>query len=113
MNRLDIKFKVYDIQYSTMGSCFSSNTSDGGGSRPKLETRHSSLASLDDSMHVMMKRSSLKGALEQQDGSFYRPRGEVRILASLSKIGDETKFVANTNTEASTENSEEVPDEST
>ena len=94
-----------------MGSCFSSDASDGGGSRPKLNTKQSSLASLNDSRHVMMKRSSMKGAAKQQDGSFYRPRGEVSILAGLPQIGDETKVVANTTTEASTGNSEEALDE--
>lgn len=92
-----------------MGSCFSSDAPDEGGSRPKIGTKQSSLASLNDSRHVMMKRSSRKGAAKQQDGSFYRPRES--ILAGIPQIGDKVKVVANTNTEASTGNSEEALDE--
>jgi len=89
-----------------MGSCFSS---DEGGGRPSLGNRQSSLASLNDSRHVMMKRSKKKGAPKQQDGSFYRPRED--ILAGIPQIGED-KVATKTNTEASTGNSEE-PDGST
>lgn len=61
-----------------MGSCLS-QTQEGNKKR-----RRSSLIDLDDSRHVMFKQTSKNGAIQQADGSFYRPRGEMKVAAISS-----------------------------
>ena len=46
----------------------------------------SGLAALKDSRHVMMRRSSRRGAEMQENGSFYRPRHESSMVSGLSQI---------------------------
>lgn len=52
-----------------MGGCFSAGE-EGAKRRDFVST----LSNLNDSRHVMMRRSWMKGATIQKDGSFYRPR---------------------------------------
>mmetsp|Transcript_22057 Transcript_22057/g.32218 ORF Transcript_22057/g.32218 Transcript_22057/m.32218 type:complete len:120 (+) Transcript_22057:34-393(+) len=65
-----------------MGNCCSSEK------EMREINRQSSLANLNDSRHVMMKKASAKGKTLQKDGSFYRPRQESMILAGLPQTGD-------------------------
>ena len=60
-----------------MGNCLSPSNEKTKNCMPK---RTSSLINLEDSRHVMIKRSSRNGTIMQEDGSFYRPRGESFIV---------------------------------
>lgn len=57
----------------------------------------SGLAALKDSRHVMMKRSSRRGAEMQENGSFYRPRHESSMVSGLSQITLEVTNASKTN----------------
>ena len=59
-----------------MGNC---------SNRPRNDL-DSGLAALKDSRHVMMRRSSRRGAEMQENGSFYRPRHESSMVSGLSQI---------------------------
>ena len=65
-----------------MGNCFSppkNNRPEIRNRRQGMIKQRSSLSDLNDSRHVMMRRSSSKGAKVQEDGSFYRPRQSFTI----------------------------------
>jgi hypothetical protein len=50
----------------------------------KEQISTSLLADLNDSRHVMMKRSSKRGAKMKDDGSFYRPRQDIPLFSAIS-----------------------------
>jgi hypothetical protein len=56
----------------------------------KEQSSSSLLAGLNDSINVMMERSTKRGAKMKDDGSFYRPRQDIplssAILPPLSQI---------------------------
>ena len=76
-----------------MGNCLPPVDSKG---RKKTGRRResSSLANLNDSRHVMMKRSSMKGAQIQKDGSFYRPRDD-KALVDIQRLSEVTRDETN------------------
>lgn len=43
---------------------------------------NSLLAELNDSRHVMMRRSKAKGVTQSEDGSFYRPREDITLFSA-------------------------------
>lgn len=73
--------------------------------RPSFGRQGSSLANLSDSRHVMMKRSSAKGAALQKDGSFYRPR-QNHVLAALQQVEAEKQKAGSLETNGKTQTSE-------
>ena len=73
--------------------------------RPSFGRQGSSLANLSDSRHVMMKRSSVKGAALQKDGSFYRPR-QNHVLAALQQVEAEKQKAGSLETSGKTQISE-------
>ena len=67
-----------------MGNCFAASPTN----KPLTLQKKSSLSTLNDSRHVMMKRTSMRaGLVEQKDGSFYRPRDE-NVFATIPEIGE-------------------------
>lgn len=65
-----------------MGNCVSGKKSG----RP-AQRRQSSLTNLNDSRHVMMHRSSLKGAELQEDGTFFKKRDQT-LVDALADFND-------------------------
>uniref|UniRef100_A0A7S3QIR8 Uncharacterized protein n=1 Tax=Chaetoceros debilis TaxID=122233 RepID=A0A7S3QIR8_9STRA len=53
----------------------------------EMQRRRSSFNDLNDSRHVMMRRSSRNGPVEQRDVSFYKPRDE-SMFADLKELKD-------------------------
>eukprot|EP01083_Nonionella_stella_P071220 191191_1 len=53
----------------------------------KMQRRRSSFNDLNDSRHVMMRRSSRNGPVKQRDGSFYKPRDD-SMFADLQELKD-------------------------
>lgn len=73
--------------------------------RPSFGRQGSSLQNLSDSRHVMMRRSSAKGATLQKDGSFYRPR-QNHVLAALQQVEAEKQKAVSLETSGKTQTSE-------
>ncbi len=93
-----------------MGNCFTKQEDEDNSPR-RAQRRRSSFGSLNDSRHVMMRRSSAKGTEIQKDGTFYKPRDD-SLIDAIEKLKDldlSDDDVSEKN-EAGTEESEEKPE---